>query len=29
MNKTIRRANKDDLDFIVRTDLLNEGYTSK
>lgn len=28
MNQTIRRANIDDLDFIVRTDLLNEGYTS-
>lgn len=28
MNKISRRANMDDLEFIVRTGLLNEGCTS-
>ncbi|RXZ81754.1 GNAT family N-acetyltransferase [Paenibacillaceae bacterium] len=28
MNKKIRRADVNDLDFVVETDLLNEGYTS-
>ncbi|KOR90274.1 GNAT family N-acetyltransferase [Paenibacillus solani] len=29
MDTTIRRANVNDLEFIVETDLLNEGYTFK